>query len=95
MYQKFIINQEGILKFGVVDLHRDLLEMGETCPNGGGLWRVDEARRAILLYGRSFDFGKPDFAALRRIDWSSWKGERFPLFYVPHWPDEERLIPID
>ena len=95
MYQKFIINQEGILKFGVVYLHRDLLEMGETCPNGGVWCVVDEARRAILLYVRSFDVGYPVLAAFRRIDWSSWKVERFPLFYVPHWPDEERLIPID
>ena len=29
MYQKFIINQDGVLKFGRVYLHRDLLSQGE------------------------------------------------------------------
>ena len=35
MYQKFIINQDGVLKFGNVYLHRDLLDKGERCPFGG------------------------------------------------------------
>ena len=55
MYQKFIINQDGVLKFGNVYLHRYLLDKGERCPYGGGLWKIDEKRGAILLYGRSFD----------------------------------------
>ena len=81
MYQKFIINQDGVLKFGNVYLHRYLLDKGERCPYGGGLWKIDEKRGAILLYGRSFDFGLPDFDFLRSVDWSSncptmEKGER-------------------
>ena len=56
MYQKFIINQDGVLKFGHVYLHKDLLARDERCLYGGGLWKIDEGRRAILLYGRSFDF---------------------------------------
>ena len=67
MYQKFIINQDGVLKFGHVYLHKDLLARDERCLYGGGLWKIDEGRRAILLYGRSFDFGAPDFHHLRRI----------------------------
>ena len=50
MYQKFIINQDGVLRFGRVYQHRDLLRVGEHCPYGGGLWKVDEGRGAILLY---------------------------------------------
>ena len=50
MYQKFIINQDGVLKFGHVYLHKDLLARDERCPYGGGLWKIDEGRRAILLY---------------------------------------------
>ena len=41
MYQKFIINQDGVLKFGHVYQHRDLLHWGEDCPYGGGLWKKD------------------------------------------------------
>lgn len=94
MYQKFIINQEGVLKFGHVYLHKDLLSFGEQCPYGGGLWKSDESRRAILLYGRSFDFGAPDFSQVRRIDWSGISGNPVPLFYLPHWPNEDLFIPV-
>lgn len=94
MYQKFIITQDGVLKFGRVYLHRDLLSQGEECTHGGGLWKIDEGRRAILLYGRSFDFGTPDFACVRRIEWSGIGGQPLPLFFLPHWPAEDLLLPV-
>ena len=94
MYQKFIINQDGVLRFGHVFLHRDLLSPGERCVYGGGLWRLDESRRIILLYGRSFDFVEPDFDYVRRIDWSGVGGNPLPLFHMPRWPNEEALIPV-
>ena len=94
MYQKFIINQDGVLKFGRVYQHCELLSWGERCPYGGSLWKIDEGRQAILLYGRSFAFGTPEFSALRRIDWSGLGGTPRPLFFLPHWPSEERLVPL-
>jgi hypothetical protein len=94
MYQKFIINQEGVLKFGRVYQHRDLLGWNEDCPYGGGLWKLDEGRRAILLYGRSFAFGAPDFNHVRRIEWSGIGGTPYPLFFLPHWPNEESMVPV-
>ena len=66
MFQKFIINRDGVLKFGRVYLHRDMLSPGEQCTYGGGLWKIDEGRGAIVLYGRSFDFGPPDFRSEER-----------------------------
>lgn len=50
MFQKFIINREGVLKFGHVYLHRDMLAPGEQCTYGGGLWKIDESRGVIVLY---------------------------------------------
>ena len=94
MYQKFIINQDGILKFGRVYLHKDLLSLSEQCPYGGGLWKADESRRAILLYGRSFDFEAPDFDKVCHIDWTGIGGKPISLFYLPYWPDENLLIPV-
>lgn len=94
MYQKFIINQDGVLKFGNVYQHRNLLDWDESCPYGGGLWKRDEGRRAILLYGRSFEFGVPDFNQVRRIEWTGIGGIPSPLFHLPLWPSEENLIPI-
>ena len=94
MYKKFVITQNGVLKFGNVYQHIDLLDWGEECPYGGGLWKKDEGRRAILLYGRSFAFGAPDFNQVKRIDWSGIGNTASPLFFVPHWPDESQLIPV-
>ena len=93
MYQKFIINQEGVLMFGRVYQHRDFLGWNEDCPYGGGLWKLDEGRRAILLYGRSFAFGAPDFNHVRRIEWSGIGGTPYPLFFLPNWPNEESRVP--
>ena len=94
MYQKFIINQDGVLRFGHVYLHRELLSFGESCPYGGGLWKVDEGRRVILLYGRSFDFGPPCIEQVRRIDWTGTGLAPLPLFYLPCWPNEETMQPV-
>lgn len=94
MYQKFIINQHGQLRFGNVFLHRDLLRKDERCTYGGGLWKVDESRGAIMLYGRSFDFGTPDFDFVKSVDWTGIDGKEHPLLYLPHWPDESQIVPI-
>ncbi len=97
MYPKFIINQDGVLRFGQVFLHRDLLGPGEQCVYGGGLWKLrylPDGTEVVHLYGRSFDFGPPCFDSLRRIDWSGLWGKPMPLFFVPHWPDESELQPV-
>ena len=87
MFQKFIINREGVLKFGRVYLHRDMLAPGEQCTYGGGLWKIDEGRGAIVLYGRSFDFGPPDFDFVKQIDWTGLGGTSI----CPIGPAKKRL----
>ena len=94
MYQKFIITGDGHLRFGRVYLHRDLLKHGEKCVYGGGLWNIDEGRGVIILYGRSFDFGPPDFDYVRVIEWGAFGGKPHPLFHQPHWPNDDTLIPV-
>ena len=94
MFQKFIINRDGVMKFGRVYLHRDMLSPDEQCTYGGGLWKIDEGRGAIVLYGRSFDFGPPDFDFVKQIDWTGLGGTPRPLLYLPHWPSEEEIVPI-
>ena len=89
MFSKFIITHDGTLRFGHVYLHRDLLRVGEECPYGGGLWKRDEARDAILLFGRSFDFGPPELDRIVRIDYSGTGGPPCPVFFLPHWPSED------
>lgn len=94
MYQKFIITSDGTLRFGRVYQHRELLQRGEGCDYGGGLWKVCHERRAVLLYGRSFDFGPPELNCIRRIEWGGIDGMPRPLFFLPRWPDEEAMIPV-
>lgn len=94
MYQKFIITEEGVLKFGNVYQHRELLEMGQDDCHGGGLWKIDHGRGAIVMYGRSFEFGGPDFNYVYRIDWTGVGGKPVALLYAPHWPNEDLLEPV-
>ena len=49
---------------------------------------------AIMLYGRSFDFGRPDFDFLKSVDWSFLGGKEHPLLFLPHWPDESIVEPV-
>ena len=74
--------------------HPELLKCGETCPYGGGLWKREEGRRCILLFGRSFAFGAPEFSQVRRIEWSGLGGSPQPLFHLPLWPSEEGMVPV-
>lgn len=94
MYQKFIITADGVLKFGKVYHHRDLLGHDEACLYGGGLWRIDEARKAVLLFGRSFEFGTPEFSRLTYVNRSGIGEVDYPLFYQEYWPYDERLVPV-
>ena len=94
MAQTFIIGADGVLRFGSVYLHKELLAPGESWCYGGGFWQIDHARAAVALYGRSFDFGLPGFYHLRRIDWSGLGGQPHTLFYYPQWPDQSMVRPI-
>jgi hypothetical protein len=94
MYRKFIITDEGELRFGIVYQHRELLGWNERCPYGGGLWEYDAERGCVLLYGRSFAFGAPDFSEVRSVDWGSLGEAPCPLFYMPRWPSDESLCPV-
>lgn len=94
MYMKFIITVDGVLKFGVVSRHMDLLEQGQDDCNGGGLWDIDSTNGTVLLFGRSFDFGAPDFSKLRLVDWDSIDGKVHDLVYYPFWPDRVTTVPI-
>lgn len=95
LYKKFVITDDGTLRFGEVYHHRNLLRSNECCIRGGGLWRVDNERGIIVLYGRSFEFGTPSFDAPVYPDWNGIDGVERPIFYQPHWPYDEMLLPVN
>lgn len=59
--RKFIVTSDGRLKFGDVNMHKDLLALGEECI-GGGVYDFDYIHGKMLLSGKSYDFG--------RVKWS-------------------------
>lgn len=94
MYRKFIITNNGVLKFGLVSRHLDLLEYGQNDCHGGGLWDINPDNGCIMLFGRSFDFGEPDFSKLQRVCWDGTGGIPHELVYYPFWPDRVVSVPI-
>lgn len=96
MYNKFIVTQSGEIRFGNVFLHRDLLPKGHTTCYGGGLWKVDNQNGRIILYGRSFDFGSPDFSEAKWVSKGEMPGSLgYPMFYQRSFADEDFLEPIN
>lgn len=54
--KKFIIDSNGELILGNVDFHFELLPKGHVGCYGGGLWRIDEENKILLLSGKSIDY---------------------------------------
>ncbi len=54
---KFIVTSDGRFRFGDVNLHKDLLLPGEDCI-GGGMYEFDTISSRMLLWGKSYDFGR-------------------------------------
>ncbi len=55
---KFILTNTGYLRMGMVEMHKDLLHIGEVCY-GGGYYEFDFVGNHLFLTGKSYDFGKP------------------------------------
>lgn len=64
--QKFIVTSEGILKFGDVTMHKNLLGAGETCI-GGGVYEFDYVAGRMLLSGKSYDFGRVKWSLVDKL----------------------------
>ncbi len=62
--QKFILTSRGVLRFGDVCYHKDLLEPGDHCI-GGGYWEVEPSGMSLRLHGSSTDFGSPKWSMVR------------------------------
>lgn len=82
MHQKFIVN-EGRLKMGVVDQHRELAS-DHSSTLGGGWWHMDKDSRVIWLYYRSQLFGRVSKKMLKEvIDQGKHDYPGFSFYYSP------------
>ena len=66
LHKKFIITTVGHLRLGLVNMHRDLLLPGDSCA-GGGFWDIDYTANRLVLSGRSFDFGEPQWGVVSTL----------------------------
>lgn len=89
------MTEDGTLIFGDVHLHRDLIPKGDATCYGGGFWTIDNQRGVIILYGRSFDFGAPEFNRMQRIKKDVMPVILgYPIFYKREFCGEDILEPI-
>ena len=80
----------GTFVYGMVFQHKELVK-GYAKTHGGGWFHKDDDKKVMTLYGRSGDYGEPDFRFLDRIP-SELKGYSF--VYAPDWGDEERELDL-
>ena len=72
MHPKFLLVSDpktpliGTFVYGMVGQHKELIP-GYVKTHGGGWFHQDESRKIMTLYGRSGDYGEPDFRFLDRI----------------------------
>lgn len=65
-FPKFIITRSGMLRLGMANQHRDLLERFDVCI-GGGYYEFDYVSNCLLLSRQSYDFGKPQWSRLQTL----------------------------
>ncbi len=91
MYPKFILVSdpkkplEGTFVYGIVWNHKDLAEAYEKAHgymkvHGGGWYEKDDAKKTVILYGESGDYGEPRLSFLNRIPKEL---EEYKFYYTP------------
>ncbi len=87
---KFIITDRGTLRLGMVVLHKDLLQAGETCY-GGGYYEFDYVSNRLILSGTSMDFGLPRWDLIDTLIVPKvYEGLR--IVYIPKAPEDDFLV---
>ena len=85
-HPKFIITTSGLLRLGMVTLHRDLLMPHEACL-GGGFYEFDYTSNMLILSGKSFDYGPPRWGKLDvLVVPEAYQG--IPIVYRDSWGDD-------
>ena len=91
MYPKFILVSDpkkplaGTFVYGLVVNHKDLVRAYEQAHgyvkvHGGGWYEKDDAKKTVILYGGSGDYGEPRLSFLNRIPREL---EDYKFYYTP------------
>jgi hypothetical protein len=87
MHPKFILVSYpdrplvGTFVYGLVSLHKDLVD-GYVKVHGGGWYIKDDEKKTMTLYGSSGDYGEPKLAFLNRIPKEL---EDYTFLFSPGW----------
>lgn len=65
--QKFIVTSSGKFRYGNVYMHKDLLQPDDVCI-GGGLYEFNLIENKMLLYGKSYDYGRVKWSYIDTIE---------------------------
>jgi hypothetical protein len=85
---KFIITIDGVLRLGMVNQHKDLLQPGDQCI-GGGYYLFDFVSNRIILDRASYDFGRPKWHLLEALKVpSTYRGLRIIYKYDDGFHDD-------
>ena len=78
----------GYLRLGMVNQHKDLLQLGEECI-GGGYYHFDYTSSRILLDRSSYDFGRPKWHLIEELRIPSvYRGMRLVYQYDDRFHDD-------
>lgn len=80
-HPKFIITIDGFFRLGMVFLHQDLLQRGDSCL-GGGYYEIDYTSNRLILDRASTDFGVPKWHLLETLKVpSDYRGFQLVYYY--------------
>lgn len=87
LHPKFILTSDGHLRFGMVHLHRELIEPGEQCI-GGGFYRFDTVSNRLILEHASYDYGAPQWDNVTRLIIPRDYAGLSPVYLLSEWNNE-------
>lgn len=91
--EKFVVIEDSKtknleLRMANTDFHENMVPKGDRCL-GGGLFKIEEETKTVLLWGKSEDFGKVDFSKLKKIStYEDLDGYKFILRENPTSPKD-------
>lgn len=101
-YNKFVILSESDTKEGgearikcaPCEFHLELIEKGAKCF-GGGMYIEKPEKSELLLYGKSVDYGEPQFYGWNSLVMLDKKYEGWKIVYVKNIEDLNHAVRVD
>jgi hypothetical protein len=102
LYNKFIIaakshdkeNEIAEIKCAQCECHFELVPNGYACF-GGGLYIENEKKKELMMYGKSVDYGEPQFFGWKGLKMLNDKYRDWTIVYVKNIDDIQHAVKVD